>query len=162
MTVNPTALANDAFAIGLEISRLRDEKSKLIAVKKDAEIILSELKGKLRETLPMDQYRQYENRRNQKKKQIRGVEKRMDVLTSELSKWYALEAENRASLSVLGLVHADDGMITARMSLEKNIEALRNRYLSFAEDQTRVNSMRVMAAEFANHLTAVLRGKLMP
>lgn len=41
--------------------------------------------------------------------------------------------------------------------VRQEIEYLCNKYLNFAEDQTRVNSMRIMAAQFANELTDILK-----
>lgn len=37
------------------------------------------------------------------------------------------------------------------------IEMLRDKYMEFAEDVTRVNSMRLMAARFAKELSTILK-----
>jgi hypothetical protein len=41
--------------------------------------------------------------------------------------------------------------------IRKEIVYLCDKYLNFAEDQTRVNSMRIMAAQFANELTEIIK-----
>jgi hypothetical protein len=47
-------------------------------------------------------------------------------------------------------------------SLKAEVAALLDKYMKFAEDHTRVSSMRVMAAQFANELTKLTNRKSEP
>jgi len=44
-------------------------------------------------------------------------------------------------------------------NMRQRVETLRNEYMTFAEDLTRVASMRMMASQIANELTKLLEGK---
>lgn len=64
----------------------------------------------------------------------------------------ALHVENKAAAPAV-----DDGTATKLEAVAKKLVDMRAHYLAFARDDTRVNSMRKLAAEFASRLTEVLK-----
>lgn len=63
-----------------------------------------------------------------------------------------------AALQSIGYatLEKDIPSVDPELSIRKSVTDIRDRWMNFAEDQTRVNSMRIMAAQFSRELTEVL------
>lgn len=92
------------------------------------------------------------------KEQFVAIEKEREPLNQDLKRWYAMEDELRVKanlgLTVDGVRH---DTLVLESPMKNKIIQLRNTHLQFAEDSTRISSMRLMAAQFANELTEILK-----
>jgi hypothetical protein len=151
-----TDLAAEVYSARVQVNRLQDKLADLGGRKRTLEVRLSEMGDRVRLSgrrgLPPDIYRQICVEQGKLKKRILDIEREIQPLSREKRDWFAIldELEHRARAA--GILPAGEDSSTLR----GRIVEIRDRYLDFAEDQTRVNSMRVMAAEFANCLTQAM------
>lgn len=149
-----TDVPSELFSVKSEIANLKDQKAIHVDGKKKQEIRLGDATTRIRTAgrLPQLDYNQLCNTQTDARKKIVEHERHISRINSELRRWYAHEDELRAKCAVslpLPSPASQDGITSA-------IVALRNQYISFAEDPTRVNSMRLMAGTFAGELTSIL------
>mgnify|MGYP002132211759 FL=1 len=147
----------------LQISELKTKKNALSLGRKPIEAELSQLAGRVRSAnthktrLTPEEYRQICGRQQKLKRKLAEIEVAINPLSSEIRRLCAEEDILRAScgmsISGVGEQSSGDG------DLAKRLADIRDRWQQFAGDQTRVSSMRVMAAQFADDLNAVLSGR---
>lgn len=150
------AKAADYYAAMQEINALKDKQRALADKKRAMETELSVARNRIRSArLSHDEYVGICRKQNQLRTEIIKVEQALTPIKSELRHWYAIEAEMRVQV-MMRHGHSGDFRVDENAPLVDKVIALRSVYLNFAEDHTRVNSMRMMAAEFANELTKIL------
>lgn len=155
--------AEEMALIRLQISELKTKKSELLIRKKPIEAELSQLAGRVhsskthRTRLTPDEYRQICGRQATLKRKLAEIEVAINPLSSEIRALCAQEDILRASCGMtvggVGERSSGDGDLVARLT------EIRDYWQQFAGDQTRVNSMRIMAAQFADEVTGALAGK---
>lgn len=150
----------------IEIAELRlqsvDIKNKHAAItvkRKHLEAELASLNARIRTAkthkyrLNPEEYRSICNRQTVIKKRIAELETQAEPLKAKLREIAAHSAMCYAIGEEDGLSLTDT---TPDNKMRIDIIELRGRWLAFAEDQTRVNSMRVMASQFSRELTDIL------
>lgn len=155
--------AEEMALLRLQISELKTKKSELLIKKKPIEAELSQLAGRVhsskthRTRLSPDEYRQICGRQSTLKRKLAEIEVAINPLSSEIRGLCAQEDILRASCGMsvggVGEQSSSEGDLVARLS------EIRDYWQQFAGDQTRVNSMRIMAAQFADEVTGALSGK---
>jgi hypothetical protein len=148
---------SDMLAIDAEIAKIEEIAGGLAFKKRTFDTELSAINGRIRSggRLPQQEYAGHCRRQTWLKQQILDIEKLLGPLKAEKVRWRLLREE----------INVESGMPFKSHNREQNpavreeIVKLRSRYLSFAEDHTRVNSMRLMAGEFASELTRILGSK---
>ena len=148
--MNEKTLQNDtSLTAGVvdELAQIAAEKEQLNATKRKCELELSGIKTKIRGSygggvrLSREQYISLCNRQHALKGQLFDICQKLKPLQ-----------ERQRELG--GVVDSDAADTVATQLVE-----MRNRWIAFAEDHTRVNSMRMMAAQFARELTDVISEK---
>ncbi len=146
----------DSIAVEAEILRVAEKRQVLIDAKKLHEGRLSDIAALVSgRWLPRDQYADLVQEQATLKRRIRECDAAIAKLKAEIRLWQHMAQECKLrGQAVAELSRAKNAPEQSKVTDE--IRTLRAKYLDFAEDQTRVNSMRVMAAQFANELTSVL------
>ena len=154
-------LANDLYSVKTAIADLKEKCGALSIRKRTLESELATLNGRIRDTkyrLPRAEYETVIRRQKKIKEQFVAIEKEREPLNQDLKRWYAMEDELRVKanlgLTVDGVRH---DTLVLESPMKNKIIQLRNTHLQFAEDSTRISSMRLMAAQFANELTEILK-----
>ncbi|MCM5682923.1 hypothetical protein M8A51_25655 [Schlegelella sp. S2-27] len=138
-----------------QIVDVDDERSQLVAQKKQNESELSDIATEIRTNrcLPRDRWNRLLRNQNLLKRANSQLDAKLGELTTKRKKLHSL----------IDGVKRDNGFKAgAREEREKTIRqhllALREKYASFSADGTRVASMRRMAAEFAIEIDSILSG----
>ena len=147
--------AEDIVTAAAEVEKL---KSRADEVRKRKAKIENELQGinyrfKAKKTrFDTDEYRGLIKRQMQLKVMLNDVITEIDPIKAEIRKWAMLETEARARM------YKDQPQITVSVDqgIKDKVIAIRNKYLEFSEDGTRISSMRLMASEIANDLTKLI------
>ena len=141
---------------------IQNKRAKLIEIKAPIELELSQLTAKVRGAnsyhtrLSPDEYRKTVNRQQILKKKLADVLAQMNPLKARLRELAPLENIEYKKIKVDSVKQIKN---TEDVSRTQIVE-LRDKWLCFAEDQTRVNSMRIMAAQFARELTEILAAQI--
>lgn len=146
----------------LQIAELKNKKGALSIKKKPMEAELAQLAARVRSSnshrarLTPEEYRQICGRQSTLKRKIAELEVEMSPISAEIRALCAHEDVIRAShgLQIGGTREYSSG----DADVVQRVIAIRDEWQQFAGDQTRVNSMRIMAAQFAEDLTAALAG----
>jgi predicted nucleic acid-binding Zn-ribbon protein len=141
----------DLYAVETEIAKLQDQIMQHSLKRQEIQEDLACINRKLKTRQTHSKFESLSRRRDRLKSDLLLLEKAIAPVKSELRQWQAISTDLRAKSMVRLNVE-----ISSNKTLIEKIRTLRSHYLAFAEDQTRVNSMRVMAAQFANELTALL------
>jgi chromosome segregation ATPase len=157
MSTNELEIAN----LNMESVDLKNKHAALVAQMKPIQGELASLKNRARTSnthmtrLSPADYRQLCNRQTVLTRKLAELEVQASPLKARLREvgalstlYYATRTGERADSSAASVATAAD--------MRRAIVELRGQWLAFAEDQTRVNSMRVMAAQFSRELTDIL------
>ncbi len=153
------SLSNDMYSVKTSIADLKDKLGSLGAEQVVLQQEMSKLTARVRESrfrLPKEEYQHITRRQRKIAERIGELGNLREPLKAELRRWYAIEDELRAKLAGQMSMSLPDKVSNAHPSLLVEVKQLRDFYLSFAEDNTRVSSMRLMASQFANELTKLL------
>lgn len=154
-------LANDLYSVKTAIADLKEKCGVLAIRKRTLEIELTTLNNRIRGTkyrLPKVEYENVVRRQKKIKEQFLEIEKEREPLNQELKRWYAMEDELRVKANIgLTVDGIRQDTVVMESPIKNKIIQLRNTHLQFAEDNTRISSMRLMAAQFANELTEILK-----
>ena len=123
-----------------ELNDLVDRKAELGEQKRRMELQLSRINAGLKITKPRNQYLAEVKKQTHCKAQLQRIEAEIRPLKKQ----------------ILNLWREKEDAEVNKPSLARRVVALRDHYLDFAKDPTRVNSMRIMAAQFADKLTELV------
>jgi hypothetical protein len=159
-----TIESREIYAIKTQIADLKDRASELSLAKRKLETELQTLSNRVRKSsglLPGNEYKNICSRQIIVKKNILEIENKIAPIKSELRRWYAMEDEARVKAN-LSFTDNRSAPVTGNAGDKEDkfrhrIIELRNEYLNFSEDSTRINSMRLMSSQIANELTAALK-----
>ena len=146
--------STDIYEVKTSIAELKEKKEVWIMQKRECENRLNNLSVRVRTggRLPDKEYKRICREQKKTKEKILSIEKELMPINRELRQWYAMEDEIRANVSMnMPMPVINDTDITGKL------RSLRDKYLAFSEDHTRINSMRLMASGFASELTDILK-----
>lgn len=139
--------------IQTDINLLCDEKDRLVADKRQLTAELANIKGKLATTLPQHQYQQVMRARS-------GIVTKLQVCENAIaeikSKLRAIEMEKQETYS------EKKGDQAESVDVIRELRAVRDKWQSFASDQTRVSSMRIIASQIVEDINPILKKLLAP
>jgi seryl-tRNA synthetase len=146
------AIAKELYSVVTEITEIKEKLDLIKAKKRNLEHEMQKMNNRVRTggRLPDEEYKTICRKQQKIRKAITELETDMAPLIAEIRHWSNLETELRAKMY-------GNKPIDSSKPIRKKIVALRNHYLSFAEDHTRVNSMRMMASQIASELTEALQ-----
>lgn len=132
-----------------QLADLQDEKTNLVGQKKTAEAEMSEINTLFRTVKRFNpgQYQKILARQNDTKRLC-------TMLDSKLSE---VKAKIYRVNSLIGSCAQDESSKKDKKeSIRKDLVNLRDKYIEFGSDGTRVSSMRLMASNFAKELDSLL------
>ena len=151
----------DFATIDAELCRLGEELSKSSLQKRKLETELGTLNNRVRSAgyggLSRDEFTGICRRQNAIRSLMTKLEETNLPIRNEKKKWQLMRDELSAKWRD-ELSRANKNGRTEELPWERIVE-LRDRWQRFAEDATRINSMRLLSASFARELTAILEGK---
>lgn len=124
-------------------------QSKFVFEKKRAEDELASIKNKIRgngKPLPPAEYQSLCKRQDAIKKEKTITEQEIAKIQTDIQKKSLLKDEIKNELKE-----------RANTTLPDTLVSLRDYYMAFASDKTRVGSMRAMSSEFAEKLEAIIK-----
>ena len=142
--------------LSFEASQIKLKHAELTEKTRAIDVELSNLKSRVisskthKTRLSAEEFRQICNRQQVLKRKKAEVESMANPLKAKLREIAALQSIGYATLE------KDIPSVDPELSIRKSVTDIRDRWMNFAEDQTRVNSMRIMAAQFSRELTEVL------
>lgn len=151
--------AADLFEIDAEIASIQARRTPLILAKQKLEAERTTLNSRVkssnghRNRLSPEEYRQICNRQSVISRKTMEILNELAPLKTRLRELESLSTQFRAQMGVLTPREQSVGRVD---SLRPSVVAIRDKWLGFAEDQTRVSSMRVMASQIARELTDLL------
>lgn len=131
------------------ISELKSRQSLFTYEKKKCQDALSEINSKIKSNgkhLPPAEYKKLCNKQDSLKREITEAEHEIANLQDQIRKKSHLADEIKLEVATI-----------AKKDMPNKITKLKDYYMNFAADKTRVSSMRAMAAEFAEKLEAISR-----
>jgi len=146
-------IKRDLYDVGIIISELKDKYDDLVREKKDIEVKMAGFKNLIRTTrrrLPPPEYKRICRQQNQGRNDIQRIEKEIIPIKKEIRKWEAIKEEMEpvfADRTPASITNPD---------ILRSLTDLRDRYIEFSGDNTRVNSMRLMAGDFASEITSII------
>jgi len=152
------SLPGDIYAVQAEVIRLHEKLELLKESKREHEHRLQKTTMIIRTKgrMPDQEYKSLCKRQLHAKEKIHEIEKQMRPIKHEIRTWAAIEdelkAKERAAYTAVVCEKGKPSLIDGLVSLQK-------KYLAFAEDNTRINSMRLMASQIANELTELISGE---
>ena len=155
-------ISEQLFNTNVEIIKLKDELDLVNKKRMSIQTTLAKLSLRVRSSntsrtrLSPEEYRAICNEQSKLKTKLLKIEEEGMSIKKKIRELNAIETyeriEARKSISALN----ESKTLNQIGVNEIKIISLRDKWLNFAEDQTRVNSMRVMAAQFARELTELL------
>lgn len=142
--------------IRARVDRLLGEKGDLSSRKREIETQLGTIKNRIRAGGRLDRKYYDEQIARQKKISMEklNIEREISRINGELRDLYSkdqeIKSEAKAREQICGI---SETQVILWLS---DLSALRTKYIQFSEDNTRVNSMRLMAAQFAAELDALI------
>jgi hypothetical protein len=137
----------DPVDIIVKETELRERRGQLSQEKASIESRLSHLTCKVRgKILPREEYRNICEEQNRAKRALFYVNEGLAAIKVELSKVH-LEKDF--------LKLAGDSVETPR--IVSGLQVLREKYSQFAQDATRISSMRLMASQFVSELEEIIK-----
>ena len=131
------------------LTDLDEERSSIVARKKTAEADLAELSAEIRKKkhFSPDKYSKFLNDQQDLKREI-------SVLEARLSQ---INVQRRKVNDLIFSVQADGTEKKEKeASLRRRLVDIRDKYIEFGSDNTRVSSMRLMATQFAQEIEGLL------
>lgn len=144
----PLTILDKKMRVEEEINQLTASKEPLVNKKKEIELELSELNNKIRVNGFIDQ-NEYANickRQDDLKRIKHGVEQQLLSLKQQVRN----KQTEKDKLTIQGKKFSSS-------EIKQCLLGLREKYMSFASDTTRVSSMRAMASKFVEELQAALK-----
>jgi hypothetical protein len=136
-----------------EIAVLRDRRLTLVAARKKAEAELAGVNHQIRgNRLPTEQYRRLLNRQHRLGQDMREFDTQLAENKHSLQR---LVTENEAAHQERLLDVAASA--TGTSSLAESVVSLLAKYRALSQDRTRISSIRVVAAEVADDIEAILK-----
>ncbi len=147
----------------LKASAIKAQHVNLMMKKKPIELELAGLKSRVLSSkthatrLSPEDYRAICNRQQALKKKLLEIEMQGGPLKQELRDVAALSTMSYAmrNKEMPAMLKIPEDKLH-NVLLRNSVIQLRDKWIGFAEDQTRVNSMRVMAAQFSRELTEII------
>lgn len=143
--------------LSLESSEIQGKIAKILEGRPGLQAELSSLNAIVRSSkthktrLKPDEYRAICNKQTNIKRKIAQMDEEIAPLRQRLREigalstvYYAIKNEERKNC------------FSSNVEIKRELQDIRDRWLQFAEDHTRVNSMRIMAAQFSRELSEVL------
>lgn len=131
------------------INDLDSKRSDIVLVKMEKENRLSEITNKIRGSngrLATQEYQALCRKQKSIKEEILSIEFELKKFTTEIRNKSTLKDQIRTELN-----------ITSSNSIKGQLIELKEEYISFSADATRVSSMRTMAAQFAEKLEILIK-----
>jgi len=130
------------------IQKLVQQKNKLVIDKKGYELEVSVLKNKIRSGGRMtdSKYNELCDQQNALKNTLFSIERAMNDLTNEIQNKNSLLDRLKNQIKTGG-----------DTNIKKELINLKNHYISFSADRSRVSSMRAMGSEFAEKLEGLIK-----
>ena len=129
-----------------KIVSAKETLDNLYMMKRELDAELASMNARVRSSgrrgLPHDEYKRLCTKQTETKKRILSVER--------------LALKVKAELRKASLPDSLGSGLQADPSLVDSIKRIRDRYLAFSQDATRVSSMRIMASQFAEELGGAL------
>jgi len=134
--------------IDQSITDLNTRKSTLSTQKKRLELELSTLNNRVRasDRLPKDEYAAICRKQRECKDKIFSIDDQITQINNEISKKHNLGQEVRVEIKK-----------NKSEEIKTRLVKLRDDYLQFSSDATRVSSMRVMASQVAEQIEAIIK-----
>lgn len=131
------------------ITELKSLKSKLSLEKRQFEISISALSNRVRTAnrLPDREYKDICRKQHEIKEKILLIESQLIEITNNIRKKTTLKENINNELENIN--NNDPGIIN-------KIKNLKNKYIEFSGDNTRVASMRLMASQFIEELERII------
>lgn len=152
--MNQQPSASNLLDIELQIQSIQKERQLLVLKRKEMDLELSDINRQFKSGIRFEQaeYKSKLKRQQAIKSEMFRLDAALRPLTEKLKEArvmrHAITIEIDSSRARL-VYSSSEGKDSALVSL-------RDKYLNFAEDHTRINSMRMMAAQFANELTSIM------
>ena len=143
-----TFIQQNVHDLDIAISSLEQQRAAVVIKKKELEIAGATLKNQIRQNkkLPPLEYKAICKKQDQCRRDILATEIEMNKFQDQISKKISLREAIRHELRV-----------EAYTDVPSKLTAIRDYYINFAADRTRVASMRAMAAEFAEKLEVIIK-----
>ncbi len=147
---------NRAKIIDIETAmlELKEKKNKLTTLKKEIEVKNAQYNARIRTAnrkLPPDEYKNICREQSNCKSKIIKLDEKIKEINIEMSKKGILKERLKLELSYL--INTEIDVLTIRAMLIK----MRDDYISFASDNTRVSSMRIMASQIAEEIEYIIK-----
>ncbi len=144
----------DKLELEKEIDGLSIKKGELSVMKKQYELKLSMLKSKIRVTgfLPQDEYEAIKDEQTKCKNETYKLDERILDINAQLKEKHSLIEEIRLVLKDQDNI----GAVPAAVIYDQLVN-IRDKYMEFSSDTTRVSSTRIMASKFSEELNSILR-----
>ena len=144
----------DKVEIEKEINVLANKKGELSVMKKQYELKLGMLKSKIRiaGVLPQDEYEAIKYEQIKCKNETYQIDERILAINDQIKEKNTLLEEIRVVLKDQDNI----GSAPAKVVADQLIN-LRDKYMEFSSDTTRVSSTRIMASKFSEELNSLLK-----
>lgn len=142
----PLTIDEKIFKAEEEIRRIQDEIEPIVDRKREIEAMLTEVNAHKKEWLPDDQFAQVMKTRSLMVKDKYGIEEQIRKTNKELR-------DKLAELDKLKLQRKK----LPKDEIEERLIELRDKYMSFSSDSTRVSSMRAMSSKFVEEISGLLK-----
>jgi predicted nucleic acid-binding Zn-ribbon protein len=151
--------AANLFEIDAEIASIHARRTPLILAMQKLDAERTTLNGRVKSSnghrtrLSPEEYRQICNRQSVISRKKTEILNELAPLKTKLRDLESLSTQFRAQM---GILSPREQSIERVDILRPSVVAIRDKWLGFAEDQTRVSSMRLMASQIARELTDLL------
>jgi hypothetical protein len=151
-------VASKIYKARREIDRLEDEKKSFVKRKAALNNHIAKMKEKeMLGEAQLDYQRKVAGKRKTLKEIMDEVDKRLSEIKKEQKQWRALsmslESAVLENIRKFGSIYHDG---ISESAIADRLKNLRDKYMEFSADFTRVNSMRLMAAQFSDEITDIL------
>lgn len=137
----------NVFDLERSINNLDEEKRRLTDLKRKLETDLGSLKNQLRvnKNLPQKEYKSLCRKQEVLNSSVAKTQEEINCISIDIRKKITLKDEIKRELKMI-----DDSHIVIKLT------ELKNYYINFAADRSRISSMRAMSAEFAEKLGLII------
>ena len=137
-----------------ELDKLQQIRAPLAERKASLESTMTGLNGRVRGRLLLrDEYLSIVKKQDEVKALIKKTDKELVKVNQDIRQWYRiydqLRIQGRTEV-ITTSPRASDVDVIAK------IKEIRDKYLAFSEDQTRISSMRIVAANVTSDLTSLI------
>ena len=132
-----------------QIDDLTNQRRVLTSEKKEIEMKLSILNGKMKtntRSMPKSEYLLSVDRQNVYKVKILKLQREIDVFSDKLRR---LQTMKETVKQEIGYTNAD-------IRIQERLFELKDKYMAFSSDPSRIGSMRIMASKFAEELESII------